>query len=136
MDEALPEVLPELNELARVAVNAVYTVHKALGPGLLESVYEACLAQELKSSGLSVLRQVVLPIRYAGVELDEGFRLDILVERQLIIEVKAAAEMHPVFAAQMLTYLRLSQLRLGLLVNFNTPLIRDGIKRILNPQCV
>ncbi len=112
-------------ELAKAVVNA------ALGPGLLESVYEVCLVHELHKRGLSLERQVTLPIEYAGVKLDAGLRLDLLVEDELIVELKAVETMHPLFVAQLLTYLKLTGKKLGLLINFNVPLIKDGIRRVI-----
>ena len=121
----------ELDRIARATVDAIVRVHSALGPGLLESVYETCLAHELEKSGLSVQRQVVLPVVYDGVKLDAGLRLDLLVADQLIVEVKAADRMSPIFEAQLLTYLKLTGRRLGLLVNFNVTAVRNGIKRMV-----
>ena len=120
------------NELARIAVDAMIEVHRELGPGLLENSYEHCLAYELKSRGLDVQRQVDLPVLYKGVHLDVGYRLDLWVEKKLIIEVKAVEELHPVHWAQVLTYLKLTKNKLGLLVNFNEKLVRDGIRRVAN----
>jgi GxxExxY protein len=121
----------EADGAAGTVVDAALKVHKALGPGLLESVYEICLAHELKSRGLAVERQVALPVTYDGVKLDAGLRLDILVERQVVVEVKAVEQMNPIYEAQLLTYLKLTGLRVGLLVNFNVKLLRDGIKRLV-----
>lgn len=121
----------EVNNLARVVVDAAFKVHTTLGPGLLESVYELCLAHELEKRGVEVERQVPIPIVYDGAHLDAGFRLDILVGRSVIVEVKAVEQMNPIFEAQLLTYLKLTGKRLGLLINFNVPLIRDGIQRIV-----
>lgn len=111
-------------------VDAAYRVHSALGPGLLESVYEVCLAHEIRQRGLSVDRQVSLPVKYDGIEVDAGLRLDLLVESSIVVEVKAVEELLPVHSAQVLTYLKLTGCRLGFLVNFNVPLIKNGIKRI------
>ncbi|MBL7985951.1 MAG: GxxExxY protein [Flavobacteriales bacterium] len=120
------------NELARIVVDSMVEVHRELVPGLLENSYEQCLAFELKSRGLVVQQQVSLPVLYKGVQLDVGYRLDLWVENKLIIEVKAVEELHPVHWAQVLTYLKLTKNRLGLLVNFNEKLVRDGIRRIAN----
>ncbi len=117
--------------IATETIDAVYKVHKSLGPGLLESVYEKCLAYELSKRGLTVETQVPMPVSYEGVKLDAGLRLDMLVEGQLILEIKSAETMHPVFQAQLLTYLKLTGRRLGFLINFNVPLIKDGIKRMV-----
>ena len=121
----------ELERLAKACVEAAYKVHKALGPGLLESVYEACMAYELRKAGLHVDRQQELPIVYDGQELDEGLRLDLLVESKLIVELKAVEKMIPLFTAQTVTYLKLTKRRLALLINFNVPVIKDGIKRVV-----
>ncbi|MBM3327731.1 MAG: GxxExxY protein [Calditrichaeota bacterium] len=124
--------IPEnLNRIAREIVDAAYKVHKSLGPGLLESAYEACLAHEMSLRNLAFRTQVVLPVVYEGVKLDAGFRLDMLVEERLIVEMKAVEKIIPLHEAQLLTYLRLSNLRLGLLINFNVLLIKDGIKRMV-----
>ncbi len=120
------------NELATVAVDAMITVHRELGPGLLESSYQHCLAFELIERGLGVETEVSLPLRYKGVKLDAGYRIDIWVDRKLIIEVKSVDELHPIHTAQLLTYRKLTDNRLGLLVNFNEKLVRDGIRRIVH----
>ena len=120
----------ELDGLARTIVDAGLKVHRALGPGLLESAYEHCLAHELHARGLSVARQVLLPIVYEGVTLDAGYRLDLLVEDKIIIEIKAVETLMPLAEAQVLTYLRLSGRRLGFLMNFNVQLFKNGIRRI------
>jgi len=112
-------------------VDAAFAVHTALGPGLLESVYEACLVHELSKRRLQVQRQVALPVIYDGVRVDAGLRLDLVVEESVIVEVKAVQDLLPIYQAQLLTYLKLSGRRLGLLINFNTVLIRDGIKRVV-----
>jgi len=121
----------ELNELSRQVVDAVFQVHKTLGPGLLESVYEACLCHELKKRGIAFKSQVSLPVLYDGVEIEAGFRIDVWVEDRLVVELKAVDELHDIHAAQLLTYLKLSGNRLGLLINFNVPVIKQGIKRIV-----
>jgi GxxExxY protein len=120
-----------LERIASETIDAVYKVHKSLGPGLLESVYEKCLAYELSKRGLRVETQVPMPVVYEGVGLDAGLRLDLLVERQLIVEIKSVEVMHPVFEAQLLTYLKLTGRRVGFLNNFNVPLIKNGIKRMI-----
>jgi GxxExxY protein len=125
------EQIPEgVNLAAGIVVDAALAVHRALGPGLLESVYSLCLAHELRKRGLRVLREVALPIEYDGVVLDAGLRLDMLVDDCVIVELKAVELILPVHHAQVLTYLKLTGHRLGLLINFNTPLIRDGIRRV------
>lgn len=125
---ALP---PELGPLSRVVVDAAFKVHQTLGPGLLESVYERCLRHELSSRGVPVQAQSILPVLYDGVCIDTGLRIDLIVDGRIIVELKAAEIMHPLYTAQLLTYLKLTGLRLGLLINFNVPLIRDGIRRIV-----
>jgi len=122
---------PETNEVARQIVDAAFAVHTALGPGLLESVYEVCLAHELRKRGLSVRQQVVLPVHYDGVRLDAGLRLDLLVNDTVIVEIKAVENLLPVHKAQALTYLKLTGCRLALLINFNVPVIKEGIHRIV-----
>ena len=118
-----------LNDLSKVVVDAAFTVHSQLGPGLLESVYEACLAHELRKRGHSVLTQVLIPVTYDSIELDAGLKLDLLIDGQLIVEVKSVLQFHPVYEAQLLTYLKFAGIRLGLLINFNVTNIGDGIKR-------
>jgi len=120
------------NEIARVAVDAMLLVHRELGPGLLESSYQHCLAFELAERGLAVEMEVVLPLKFKGVKLDAGYRLDIWIERKVILEVKSVEALHPIHTAQLLTYLKLTDNRLGILVNFNEKLVRDGIRRIVN----
>ncbi len=121
----------EEERIAKVIVAAAYAVHSALGPGLLENVYEVCFCHELTKPGLSFRRQVVVPIVYDGITFDEGLRLDVLVEELVICELKAVEMMHPVFLAQLLTQLKLTEKRLGFLMNFNVPLIKQGIKRVV-----
>jgi len=121
----------ETERIATGVVNAVFQVHSTLGPGLLESIYEACLCHELKQHGIPFQTQVALPVTYDGVRLDAGLRLDLLVSDQVIVELKAVERMLPLYDAQLLTYLKLTGLRLGLLINFNVPLIQDGIRRII-----
>jgi GxxExxY protein len=129
--ENFSPVSPETDRLAREVVNAAFKVHSTLGPGLLESVYEICLAHELKKRGLKIQTQVAFPIIYDEVRLDAGLRIDLVVENQLIVEIKAVETMQPVFEAQILTYLKLTKLRLGFLINFNVSKIKDGIRRIV-----
>ncbi len=117
--------------LAGRVIGAAIEVHRHLGPGLLESAYEACLAWELREAGLSVQRQVSLPVTYKGVQLDVGYRVDMIVEGSLVLETKAATELLPIHEAQLLTYLRLSNIRTGLLLNFNAATMKDGIKRMI-----
>ena len=117
--------------IAKAIVDSAYAVHKVLGPGLLESVYEVCFCHELGKRGLSYRRQVMVPIVYDGITFDEGLRLDVLVEDLVICELKAVEEVHPVFLAQLLSYLKLTGKRLGFLINFNVPVIKHGIKRVV-----
>ena len=124
-------VSSETDRIAKEVVDAAFKVHSALGPGLLESVYEVCLAHELKKRGLKFQTQVAFPINYDDVILDAGLRIDLLVENQLVVELKAVETMLPLFDAQLLTYLKLTKMRLGLLINFNVPKIKDGIRRIV-----
>ena len=112
-------------------VEAAYAVHKELGPGLLEYVYEICFCHELAKRGLSYDRQVVVPITYDRITFEEGLRLDVLVENLVICELKASEKMHPVFVAQLLTQLKLTNKRLGFLINFNVTLIKHGIRRVV-----
>lgn len=107
-------------------------VHSALGPGLLESAYQACLRQELRICGLDVVADVPIAITYKGIRLDVGYRIDMIVENTIIVELKAVEKFHPIHNAQLLSYLRLTNLQLGLLFNFHEPHLRDGIKRIAN----
>jgi GxxExxY protein len=116
---------------AQKIVDAAYTVHKSLGPGLLEKVYEVCFCHELYKRGLKYERQVAIPIKYDGIEFDEGLRLDVLIENLVICELKAVEGMNPLWDAQILSYLKLTGKRLGFLINFNVPLISKGIKRII-----
>jgi GxxExxY protein len=113
------------NEIATAVVDAAFKIHTTLGPGLLESVYEAVLAFELQRRGLQVARQVGLPVNYEGVKLELGFRIDLIVNNKLIIEVKSIESLAPVHKKQLLTYLRLTDLRLGLLINFKVERIKD-----------
>ena len=120
------------NEIAKIIVDACYRIHTGLGPGLLESVYEAVLAHELARRGLNVRRQVPVPIVWDGLEFEEGFRADLIVEDKVIIELKSVERVAPVHGKQLLTYLRLADKRLGLLINFGERYIKDGIKRVVN----
>ena len=121
-----------LNKLSGATVDASIDVHRALGPGLLESAYEACLAYELRQRGLAVRTQVEVPIVYKRVQLGVGYRIDLVVEEALVVELKTVHKILAVHEAQLLTHLRLGGYRLGLLLNFYVPLMRDGIKRIVN----
>jgi GxxExxY protein len=120
------------NELATIVIGKAIDIHRTLGPGLLESVYEAALVHDLLEHGLFVQNQVAVPMMYKDVKMEVGFRLDILVERKLVIEVKSVETLAPLHHAQTLTYLRLTGCKLGLLINFNTTLLKDGMHRIAN----
>jgi GxxExxY protein len=120
------------NELSKAILDAAFKVHTALGPGLLESAYEACLAYELRNEGLTVLTQVPLPLIYKEVRLDAGYRLDLLVEDMVVVEIKAVDALAAIHQAQVISYLRLSGKKLGILINFNSLHLRDGIRRVVN----
>jgi len=122
----------EINEITGQIVDAAIKVHTNLGPGLLESAYEACLAYELRKRGLHVGTQVPLPITYENVQLDAGYRLDLLVDSRVIVELKSVEKMIPLYDAQLLSYLKLSGNKIGLLINFNVVRLKDGIKRLAN----
>ncbi len=122
----------QINKLSGIILDCSIEVHRNLGPGLLESVYEICLCKELSIKGINYQRQVLLPVNYKGEKLDADFRIDILVENEIIIELKAVEIMNPVYEAQLLTYLKLANKNLGLLINFNVPRLVDGFKRIIN----
>src|SRR6187455_1415043 len=120
------------NELSKIVVDCMFKVHKNLGPGLLESAYEECLFYELSKTDLFIERQKPLPLFYETIRMEIGYRLDFLIESKLVIEVKAVEAINDVHKAQVITYLKLSGCKLGLLVNFNVVLIKDGIKRLVN----
>jgi GxxExxY protein len=120
------------NDLSKIVVNTCFNIHKELGPGLFESVYEEILAYELGQKGIEFERQKPLPVFWKAKKMDIGFRADLIVERKLIVEIKSIEAIAPVHSKQLLTYLRLTDIKLGLLVNFNEALIKDGIKRIAN----
>lgn len=120
------------NEISKYIIGAAIEVHKQLGPGLLESSYEACMAHELKSRGLDVIAQQALPIVYKGIKLNAGYRIDLLVENKVIVEIKSVDALAPIHTAQILTYLRLKDIKLGLLINFNSTRIVDGLKRVVD----
>lgn len=126
------EKLTELEEtIGRAVMNVAFKVHKELGPGLLEKVYEVCLAHELREANYLISKQVDIPIQYDGIVFDEWLRPDILVEQKVIVEIKAIETVNPVWQAQILSHLKLTGLRLGYLINFDVPVIKDGIKRII-----
>ena len=118
-------------DFGKVVVDAAYTVHKELGPGLLESAYELALMHELLLRGLNVQRHIPVSLKYKDFDLGKSYEIDLLVEHQIIIEVKSVVDMHPVYTAQIITYLKLHSNYLGFLINFNVPLIKNGIKRIV-----
>ena len=120
------------NEIGRIVVDVAIAVHRALGPGLLESVYEAVLAYELSKRGLSVSRQVAIPVVYEGLEFDEGFKADIIIDNKVILELKSVVTISPAHGKQIQTYIRLSGMKLGFLLNFGAALMKDGIKRAVN----
>jgi GxxExxY protein len=122
----------EINDISGQIVDAAIRVHSALGPGLLESTYEACLLYELRQRGLSVENQVPLPVRYRDVLVEAGYRIDLLVENAVIVELKSVDQIAPIHKAQLLSYLKLSERKVGLLINFNVELLKNGITRLAN----
>lgn len=122
----------QIERIAKQTLDCAFRVHSELGPGLLEKAYESCLLLELHESRLSAVTQKTVPLIYRGVRIDAGFRLDLLVEEELIVEIKAVENILPVHSAQLLSYLRLSNKRLGLLINFNVSRLKQGIKRVVN----
>jgi GxxExxY protein len=124
--------LIELNKITEAIIGAAIAVHRSLGPGLLESAYEACLAYELVECGHKVVQQVPLPVNYKGVHLDAGYRIDLLVDGLIIVELKSVDQLAPIHEAQLLSYLRLSGKKVGLLINFNVKVLHNGIRRIIN----
>jgi hypothetical protein len=123
--------IQNLNEISYAIIGCAYKVHRQLGPGLLESTYEVCLEYELKKAGLQVQRQVYIPVIYESIKLDAGYKIDLLIENQIIVELKAIDKIAPVHQAQLMAYLKLSGKQLGLLINFNVPDLQQGIKRII-----
>jgi GxxExxY protein len=130
--ERNPSLAGELGKLTETIIGSAIAVHRELGPGLLESAYEACLSYELTQAGLKVDRQKPLPVRYRDVNLDCGYRLDLVVEDRVIVELKAVERLEPIHDAQLLSYLKLSGLAIGLLINFNVRFLRDGVRRLVN----
>ena len=124
------------NEISRVIVDASYRIHVELGPGLFESVYEEILSYELMKKGLYISRQKTIPIVWEEIKMEHGFRADLIVENKVLIEIKSVESIAPVHQKQVLTYLKLTNLKLGLLINFNEPLLRDGITRIIDRPTV
>lgn len=125
----------EDKEITGKIIGSVIKIHKKIGPGVLENVYKECLFHELKKAGLKVQKEVTLPINYDDLHLEYGYRIDILVEDRIILELKTVEYLNDKHLAQILTYLRLSENKLGLLINFNEPLIKNGIKRVVNHYC-
>ena len=121
----------EINEITRKVIASAITVHRALGPGLLESAYEACLAYELSDRGLKVERQKALPVKYREVFLDCGYRIDLLVEEEVVIELKAVEKLEKIHEAQLLSYLKLSGSKVGLIINFNVRVLKNGLRRMV-----
>ena len=124
--------MTELNKITETIIGAAIAVHRELGPGLLASAYEACLVYELIQRGLAIQQQKVLPVNYRGVKVDCGYRIDLLVEDKVIVELKAVERLEPIHEAQRLSYLKLSGYRVGLLINFNVKVHKQGIKRLVN----
>ena len=124
--------MKKINTITETIIGSAISVHRELGPGLLESAYEACLAYEIAKSGLSVERQKELPVKYRNVKLDCGYRIDLLVENKVIVEIKAIDKLAPIHTAQLLSYLKLSGCKVGLLINFNVKILKDGIRRLIN----
>jgi GxxExxY protein len=131
-DWKLVKVSDDINRLASAVVDAAFCVHKELGPGLLETAYEACLSRELSLRGVKHQRQLAVPLNYKGIRVEIGYRADMVVEEKLLLELKAVDQLLPIHTAQVVTYLRLKRFPLGLLINFNEVLIKDGIHRVLN----
>ncbi len=121
-----------INDISGLIVDAAFRVHVAVGPGLFESVYEALMEHELKKLGLRVERQVMVPLEYEGLRFDEAFRADMIVDERIIVELKSVVEVHPIYKKQLLTYLKLTGLSLGLLINFGADRIKDGVFRVAN----
>jgi GxxExxY protein len=131
-NQRVVQMVEELHKLTEAIIGAAIAVHRELGPGLLESAYETCLAFELADRGLSVERQKELPVRYRGIQMDCGYRLDLLVQGQVIVELKAVEKLLPMHEAQLLSYLKLSGCKVGLLLNFNVRILKDGLKRLVH----
>ena len=128
-------IIPQdIERMATIAVDAAFSVHKELGPGLLETAYEGCFAHELDLRGVKYQRQLPVPLNYKGKVIEVGFRADVVLEQRFLIELKAVEQLAPIHQAQVITYLKLLRFPLGLLINFNTVLIKDGIHRVLNPH--
>jgi len=133
MSDLLKNDVPDnINKITGQIVDASYVVHKTFGPGLLESIYEECLVHELKLRGIKVESQINVPLDFKGLHIERGLILDLLVENRVIVEVKSVKELHPVHEQQLLTYMKITGKHVGLLINFNAPLIKDGIKRMVH----
>ena len=130
--DGLVSQTPDINALSGAIIGACIEIHKAVGPGLLESAYRECLCYELSVAGLRFEREKPLPIQYKTVKLDCGYRMDVVVENLIVVELKNVERLAPIHSAQLLTYLRLAKLPLGLLINFNVPILAQGVKRIAN----
>ncbi len=126
------ELSPEIEAIGKVVVNAAFKVHTELGPGLLEKVYEICLAHQIKKDGVSVTRQVDVPIVFDGLIFEEGLRIDLVAGGKVIVEVKAVDVVNPVWEAQVISYLKMTGMHLGFVINFHVPLIKNGIRRLIN----
>ena len=124
--------MKELNDITEQIIGCAIKVHRTLGPGLLESTYEICLVHELVKLGFDVQSQLHLPVIYDGLKLDAGYRIDMLVEDAIVVELKAVDALHPIHSAQLLSYLKLSEKKIGLLINFNVRMLKDGVKRLAN----
>ena len=131
MEKTFEPIDTETEKIITVIVDCSFKVYSALGPGLLESVYESCLCHELQKRGVFFDRQFQVPITYDGIELSESLRLDLLIEKKVIVELKAVEEMKPIFQSQLLTYLKLTNHKIGLLINFNVPNFKSAVKRII-----
>jgi len=129
--EGAEPIPAHVERIGRAVLDASYNVHRALGPGLLENVYEHCLAEELRRAGLDVRQQVPVPVAYGSVLLEVGYRIDLLVGGAVVVEVKSVEALAPVHLAQVLTYLRFAERRLGYLINFNSVLLKDGVRRVV-----
>lgn len=131
MHEGHQAIPADIERVGRAVLDAAYRVHTTLGPGLLETVYEHCLAEELRQAGLRIEQQVGVPVEYGAVRLNVGYRLDLLVEGQVVVEVKSIEALAPIHVSQVLTYLRFAERRLGYLINFNTAHLKDGVRRVV-----
>ena len=132
MQDATLRAAERANALSKVVIGACIEVHRQLGPGLLESAYEICLCRELQSLSIPFERQKLLPVRYKGELVDAGYRLDLVVDNCLLVELKSVEQLLPIHGAQVLTYLKLSEIKLGLLINFNVVMLKQGVKRVVN----